>query len=156
MITNPGVSLVEPSRFIDAPPLSRNEKIAAFLRRANICEERGSGIDKVIAAIERSQLPPLEIVTTPHHTKVTLYAYKEFSQLNGKEKVEACYQHACLCHESGMQMTNASLRQRFSIAEQNYSVASRIIADAIRAGRIKSYDPESSSKRHAKYLPYWS
>lgn len=49
-ITNPGTPLIEPIRFIDQPPRSRNEALAAFMRRINVCEERGSGIDKVIHA----------------------------------------------------------------------------------------------------------
>lgn len=49
--------LVSPDRFLDTPPRSRNEALASFMRLAGICEERGSGIDKVVAATERLQLP---------------------------------------------------------------------------------------------------
>lgn len=57
-ITNPGTPLIDPDRFIDHPPRSRNELLAALMRRMNICEERGSGIDKVVSEAERSRLPP--------------------------------------------------------------------------------------------------
>ena len=57
-ITNPGSPLISPSRFIDAPPRSRNEALAAFMRRMKLCEEQGTGIDKVVAAVERRQMPP--------------------------------------------------------------------------------------------------
>jgi hypothetical protein len=53
-------------------------------------------------------------------------------------------------------MTNATLRIRFSIEPQNYSIASRIIAEAMEAGLVKPYDPENRSKKHAKYVPYWA
>jgi hypothetical protein len=33
-------------------------------------------------------------------------------------------------------MTNASLRRRFGIPDERYSVASRIIAETIRAGLV--------------------
>lgn len=56
-ITNPGTPLIDTLRFIDEPPRSRNEALAAFMRRLNICEERGSGIDKVIRSVEVFQLP---------------------------------------------------------------------------------------------------
>lgn len=56
-ITNPGEPLVDTSRFIDAPPRSRNEQLAATMRRMGVCEEGGSGIDKVVESIELSQLP---------------------------------------------------------------------------------------------------
>ncbi|NEP12862.1 MAG: transcriptional regulator, partial [Symploca sp. SIO2C1] len=59
-IRNPGEPLVDTRRFIDVPPQSRNEDLAAFMRRINICEERGSGIDKVVHSVEVFQLPAPE------------------------------------------------------------------------------------------------
>lgn len=56
-ITNPGLPLVDTDRFLDTPPQSRNEALASFMRRINICEERGSGIDKVVFQTELYQLP---------------------------------------------------------------------------------------------------
>lgn len=43
-INNPGVPLVDPSRMLDSPPRSRNERLASLMRRMGICEERGSGV----------------------------------------------------------------------------------------------------------------
>lgn len=34
--------------------------------------------------------------------------------------------------------------------------ASRIIRDTMDEGLIKLEDPQSSSKRYAKYIPYWA
>lgn len=45
-ITNPGKPLISFDRFIDHPPCSRNEALAAAMRKVGICEERGSGYDK--------------------------------------------------------------------------------------------------------------
>jgi predicted HTH transcriptional regulator len=56
-ITNPGSPLVDTRRFLDSPPKSRNERLASFMRRVGICEERGSGIDKVVFESELYQLP---------------------------------------------------------------------------------------------------
>ena len=70
--------------------------------------------------------------------------------------LRACYQHACLKYVSNEQMTNQSLRERFKIEDHNYSIASRIIADTIDAGLVKSYDPENLSKKHARYIPIWA
>lgn len=58
-ITNPGKPLIDPLRFIDHSPVSRNEILARFMRRLNICEERGSGIDKFVSECEFYQLPDL-------------------------------------------------------------------------------------------------
>ena len=155
-ITNPGTPLIDTLRFIDEPPQSRNEALAAFMRRLNICEERGSGIDKVIFQVEFFQLPPPEFLVTQKHTKAILFAPKELTKMDKKDKIRACYQHACLRYVSNDQMTNTSLRERFSIKDKNYPIASRIIADTIDAGLIKPYDPESTSRKHAKYVPFWA
>ena len=55
-ITNPGLPLVDSERFIDTSPKSRNEGVASFMRRIGICEERGSGFDKVVLQTEIYQL----------------------------------------------------------------------------------------------------
>jgi hypothetical protein len=56
-ITNPGEPLVDTQRFVDTPLKSRNEGLASLMRRFRICEERGSGIDKVVQQVELFQLP---------------------------------------------------------------------------------------------------
>jgi len=155
-ITNPGTPLIETNRFLDSAPRSRNEKIAALMRRMNICEERGSGIDKVVKAAEVFQLPPPRFDTLSQHTKATLFAPRKLSDIDKEDRIRACYQHAALRYISNDYMTNASLRERFAIADENYSIASRIIAETIDAGLVKRLDPESKSKKHAKYIPYWA
>ena len=154
-ISNPGTPLVTPERFIDAY-LSRNEKLADIMRRMGFCEEKGSGLDKVIFNIELYQLPPLNVIVAESRTRVTMYSYKALLDLDKKEKVRACYQHACLKYVSNEKMTNQSLRERFKIADHNYAVASRIIRDALTEGVIKEDDPESKSRKYASYIPFWA
>lgn len=154
-ITNPGKPLIDPLRFVDHNPESRNEILARFMRRLNICEERGSGIDKVVFECEYNQLPAPEIIVGDNYTRIILYAHKTLRQMDKQDKVRACYLHACLKYVSGEYMTNQSLRERFGIQEQNYPMASRIISDTIKAGLIKDYDTESKSRKYAKYVPYW-
>lgn len=155
-ITNPGTPLIDTLRFIDEPPQSRNEALAALMRRLNICEERGSGIDKVVLSVEMFQLPAPDFQVTSNHTKAILFAPKRFADMDRSDRIRACYQHACLCWVSNTLMTNASLRKRFGIEEQNYAMASRIIAETIKVGLVKPADPGSKSKKHAKYVPFWS
>jgi len=154
-ISNPGKPLISTMRFVDHNPKSRNEKLAHFMRRLNICEERGSGIDKVIFECEYYQLPAPKILEGDDYTRVTLYAHKTLRQMDKEDKVRACYLHASLKYVSGEYMTNQSLRARFGIEEKNYSTASRIISEGIKSGLIKDYDPDSNSKKHAKYIPFW-
>jgi predicted HTH transcriptional regulator len=155
-ITNPGTPLIDTLRFIDEPPQSRNEALASFMRRINICEERGSGIDKVILQVELFQLPAPNFIVTSNHTKSILYAHKSFADMEKSDRIRACYQHACLRYVSNDFMTNTTLRERFSIEKKNYPMASRVIADTIKKKMIKQYDPENLSKKHAKYIPFWA
>lgn len=155
-ISNPGKPLISTLRFIDHNPQSRNEKLASAMRRLNICEERGSGIDKVITHTELFQLPAPNFYEGENFTKVTLYAYKTLRQMDKNDKIRACYQHCCLRYISNEIMTNQSLRERFQIDDKNYSTVSRIISDTISAELIKDYDPENRSKKYAKYVPFWA
>ena len=155
-ISNPGRPLIDARRFLDHAPQSRNETLAGVMRRLNICEERGSGIDKVISECEQHQLPPPDFIVGENYTRAILYSPKNFEQMDRQDKIRACYQHAGLKYVSGDIMTNQSLRERLNIEEANYPVASRIIADTIKAGFVKPYDPDNKSRKHAKYLPFWA
>jgi predicted HTH transcriptional regulator len=154
-ISNPGNPLITPDRFIDSY-ISRNEKLADLMRRMGFCEEKGSGLDKVIFYNELYQLPPINVIIDENRTRVTLYSYKKLNDLDKKEKVRACYQHACLKWVSNEKMSNQSLRKRFQIEDQNAAIASRIIKDTFEAGMIKEDDPENKSRKHRSYVPFWA
>ena len=155
-ITNPGAPLNDVNRLIDLPPHSRNEQLAQSLFLLGICERRGSGIDRAIAAIEEKHLPPIKITKSEQHTRVFLYPPKKLTDMTKEEKIRACYQHACLLHESNMTINNQSVRERFEINKNNSSVASRIIADTLEAGFIKLSDTDIVSKKFATYVPYYA
>ena len=154
-ITNPGKPLVNILRFIDTPPISRNEDLASFMRRINICEERGSGVDKVITAVECSQLPPPDFMVYENFTKSILYGPRKFSEMTKTERIRASYQHCCLCYVNNSRMTNTTLRVRFGLELTDISTISRIISDTVKKNFIKSEDPSSASRKHIKYVPFW-
>jgi predicted HTH transcriptional regulator len=154
-VTNPGIPLIDTLRFIDEPPQSRNEDLAALMRRMSICEERGSGVDKVIFHVELFQLPAPEFVVTDSHTKAILFAPRSLNDMDPKDRVRACYQHACLRYVSNEQMTNSSFRDRLGVDQKNYATVSRIIREAIDAGLVRPVDP-NTSKRYMKYVPFWA
>jgi len=154
-VTNPGLPLVRTDRFLDSPPRSRNEGIASFMRRINICEERGSGIDNVVIATEGHQLPPPTFRTTDEHTIAMLSAYKPFREMDKLERVQACYLHASLRFIQNNLMTNTSLRERFKIDIKNSAIVSRVISDAMSAELIRYFD-ESVGTKARKYVPWWS
>lgn len=154
-ITNPGRSLVSPERFIDTPPKSRNESLASFMRRIGICEERGSGFDKVVFETEVYQLPAPIVEVTEEHTKVILFSHIPFQDMSKEDKTRACYLHACLKYVTREYLTNTTLRNRFGLEEKDISIASRIIRDTIDAGMIRALDPDTSP-RYLKYIPFWA
>jgi predicted HTH transcriptional regulator len=154
-ITNPGEPLKALDR-IDLAPQSRNEKLSSLMRRLRICEEQGSGIQRVFTSAELWQLPAPEFVVASNHTKVVLSSPKKFSLMTPKERIRACYQHAILRYVSQTPMTNSSLRKRFALSEKSRASASVVIQDAIKAGFIKPFDPASRSRKYASYVPSWA
>ncbi len=154
-ITNPGLPLVKTERFLDTPPRSRNEALASLMRRAGICEERGSGVDKVVFQTEYYQLPAPIFETPEGSTRSVLFSHKPLNDMDRADRVRACYLHACLRYVERNPMTNSSLRERFGIEEKNSAIASRIIRDALEDQLIKPYDP-NQGKKYARYLPFWA
>ena len=154
--SNPGKSLIDPLRFIDVSPKSRNEKLARLMRRVSICEERGSGIDKVISSVEEQHLPAPKFIDEQHSCRVILYAPRALRDTYSEDQIRACYQHCCLRYVLNEKMTNQTIRERFKIKDSNYSVASRIIAKTISANLIKAADTSNQSKRTARYVPFWA
>lgn len=155
-ITSPGKPIIDPLRFIDHAPHSRNERLAGLMRRLGICEERGSGYDKAMMSIEAAQLPAPEIRVDTSHTHVVLFAHRDIVKGDKSARIRACYIHACLRYVSGQQMTNTSLRERFGLEEEDYTAVSRFIRETVQAGLVKSADPTSKSKKYARYLPFWA
>ncbi|OGX41733.1 MAG: hypothetical protein A3C53_08680 [Omnitrophica WOR_2 bacterium RIFCSPHIGHO2_02_FULL_68_15] len=157
-ILNPGPLLpsIRVERLIDSAPESRNELLASLMRRMGICEERGSGIDKALFAVELYGLPPLKFESGPNAFRVTLYSPKRFPRMTHGERLDACYQHCCLRFVSGEFMTNASLRRRLGLKDGQYATAWRVIEAAEDRKLIKPRDLRSASKRYASYVPFWA
>ena len=95
-ISNPGAPLVKPERMIDLPPRSRNEALASLMRRMNMCEEQGSGLDKVVEQVEVFQLPAPLFRSEDNSTQVVLYGPRSFAEMTPEERVRACYFHSVL------------------------------------------------------------
>ena len=149
-ITNPGNPLIEPDRFIDHPPRSRNEDMASFMRLIGICEEGGTGIDRALGEIALYQLPAPKFETYNEFTRVTLYDRRPLKNMTRTDKIRACYQHCVLKYVENTRMTNESLRERLGIEKQNYPIASTIIRETIEAGYIKPSD------KPKEYVPVWA
>ncbi len=154
-ITNPGRPLMDIQRLLDKQPRSRNEKLAHLMRRLGICEERGSGIDKVVHLVELFQLPAPLFEVPDDSTRVVLFAHRPVQGMDKAERVRACYFHACLEKVNHEYLTNSSLRERFGIEQKNSSVVSRWIKEAVDEGAICPAD-EQASRKQMKYVPWWA
>ena len=154
-VTNPGAPLVDTQRFVDTPPRSRNEALASLMRRIGICEERGSGWDKVVFQTEYYQLPAPLPEATEDHTRVVLFAPRPLSRMDKADRVRAIYLHACLRYVNREYLNNTSVRERFRIEPQNIATASRLIREAVEAGVILPYDPDAAPKL-MRYVPVWA
>ncbi|MBU6463434.1 MAG: transcriptional regulator [Bradyrhizobium sp.] len=153
-ITNPGSPLIDTRRFIDAPSKSRNEKLAAMMRRIGLCEERGSGVDRALEAIEQETLPAPAFSDIEGSTVAVIYGRQSFAAMSKEARIRACYQHACLRHETNAPMSNASFRKRLGMPDSQYPQASSVIRDAIEGGWIRPLN-EDQPNRNARYVPFY-
>jgi len=152
-ITNPGKSLVQTDRMIDLPPRSRNEALASLMRRMKMCEEQGTGLDKVIISVEINQLPPPKFQEMENAMRVVLFAPRSFAEMSIAERTRACYQHSIIKYLDGDKMKNASLCERFGIDKKNAAQASLVIKKALEIRVIKVADPEHP---RGGYEPIWA
>jgi predicted HTH transcriptional regulator len=154
-ISNPGEPIVPVERFIDGYQ-SRNERLADLMRRMGVCEEKSSGIDRVIQAAEAFQLPAPDFRVGLRRTIVTIFGPKAFDEMDRDDRIRACYQHAALKWVMSERMTNQSLRERFHLSEKKTAIISQVITATIEAGLIKADEKVGGSRKYARYLPFWA
>ena len=154
-VTNPGIPLVDINRIIDNPPKSRNEKLSRLMRRFNLCEELGTGWDKIVTETEAMQLPAPKMVTYAENTRVVLYSNIPFTMIPREEKLRAVYQHSSIRYLQNDAMTNKTLRERFGLPDSYSASISRLIKEAVKEQLIKPLD-EATSNRYIRYIPAWA
>lgn len=153
-ISNPGEPLVPVDRFIDGYQ-SRNERLADLMRRMHICEEKSSGIDRVVQTAEVYQLPAPAFRVGLRRTIVTLFGQIPFEDMDREDRVRACYQHCSLKWVMSERMTNQSLRERFHLPESKAATISQVISATLDAKLIKLDEKTGGSRKFARYLPFW-
>jgi ATP-dependent DNA helicase RecG len=154
-ISNPGEPIVPVERFIDGYE-SRNEDLARVMRRMGICEEKSSGIDRVIHETEVYQLPVPDFRAGHRRTIVTIYGPRDFEQMDRGDRTRVCYRHYTLKWVMSEGMTNQSLRVRFGLPETKCAIVSQVIAATMEARLIKPDEKVGASRRFARYLPFWA
>lgn len=154
-ITNPGCPLVKINRIVDNPPRSRNEKLASLMRNLKMCEELGSGWDRIVLSCEQAEQSIPKIELYDEDTKVTFCKKQPFQSMSAENKLWDCYMHACIKYVSKENLTNSSLRTRFGVDSKNSAPISRLIKKAIEQNLIKHVDPTTAPK-HMCYIPFWA
>jgi len=154
-ISNPGTPLVPIERFIDGYQ-SRNERLSDLMRRMNICEERSSGVDRVIHETEICQLPAPEFRSDLNRTTVVVHGPRPFDAMSRTDRVRACFQHCALRWVMSEQMTNETLRERFGLSKKQAGTASQIISATTDSGQIKLDESVGASRKYARYVPCWA
>lgn len=152
-ISNPGEPVVPVERFIDGYQ-SRNEHLADLMRRFGICEEKSSGIDRVIQAIEMHQLPAPDFLVEHKRTVVVIYGSKAFKAMDRTDRIRACYQHCVLQWVLRKKMTHQTLRERFKLSTNSNKTVKNIISMTIEQQLIKADPSTLVGKKY--YIPVWA
>lgn len=153
-VSNPGVPVTGMlNKLIGALARSRNEALANLMRRMGMCEELGSGLVKVLTAVEEHQLPAPDFRLEDAQLKVSLFGPRPFGSLDPMDRLRICYQHACLTFHNRKRMTNETLRARFGMEDRNAATVSRVFREAQARNLIRLADPELPK---AGYVPFWA
>lgn len=102
-------SLLDPDHVIEMIPSADNEKLALFMHRIGIGDERGSGFDKVMEATERSHTPSPLVESESGFIRVTVSRGQDFAHEDRASLLRDLYYHAVLAYVNRSPMTNVSL-----------------------------------------------
>lgn len=149
-ITNPGKALIDIWEFYNCNR-SRNEKLAYFMREIGVCEELGSGVDRIVEISEQENRFTPKYLTNNENVNVKLFKEKSFSQMTDEDKINILYYHCCYKYSCEDYMNNASLRARFLLDDSKTSIdkISRLINKVKKLSLIKQGPAKT-------YIPFWA
>ena len=125
------------------------------MRQFHLCEELGTGWDKIVLGCEFKNLPPPKMQVYENGTRLTLYVYRPYADWPMEERLRACYYHACIKFVLNEHLTNSSFRERLGVPTSSAGSVSRVIAEAVERKLIKPIDANAGN-RYMKYMPYWA
>ena len=102
------------------------------------------------------QLPAPEFRVDNVRTTCILHGHKPFASMNRDDRIRACYQHCCLRYVMRESTTNQSLRKRFGLPDDKAEPVSRILKDTVDDDLIRPEEAGSSSRKYARYVPFWA
>ena len=126
------------------------------MHKCGICEERGSGYDKVIFSTSSNSMIAPKIENQDNSfTKVILYSKIPFDLTKKEDRIRTCYMKACLSYVNGQAINNSDIRELFGLSLNDKYKSSRIIKDTLEKRLIKPVD-ELTAPRYMKYIPFWA
>ena len=150
-ITDPGVMLVEGDRLVDSAPRSRNDRMAAMMRRIGLSEEMGTGWDRIVDSSEEHGLSVPHVAPDVNGARVIINGPRPLDEMMYDEIVWNCYMHTCSRFMKGLVMTVSSLGERFDTDDVVW--ISDLISRACSRGLVKATeDPRLPDG----FVPYWA
>ena len=148
-ISNPGSPIINIWNFYNQNK-TRNVKLADNMMNFKICEQLGSGIDRIVEICETDDRFTPIFHNENDVTTVVLFKEKSFENMSDEEKINILYYHCCFKSNISEYMNNASLRIRYKMESNNANSnkVTRIINKAIERELIKSAPNKT-------YIPFW-
>lgn len=153
--SSPGEFEGDTKRAMDMLPSSKNEIMVDLLHLVHICEARGTGIDLMEEWMGLYKLPSPIIQNTNGSTHLILRHYEKLSAWNSIDVINTIYMFASYCYISGKEISNADVRERLNVKEENAAMISRIMKQALDEGLVRIANPNAGAKAR-KYVPYWA
>lgn len=126
------------------------------MRKCGICEERGSGYDKIVTATSSSGLlAPRVGQQQGRFTRATIFSKVLLDLTSKEDRVRTYYMEVCLASVTAEALANADVRELFGLPADAKVKASHVIRDALERGLIKPVDPDTAP-RCMRYVPLWA
>ncbi|SLE83255.1 Divergent AAA domain [Mycobacteroides abscessus subsp. bolletii] len=151
-ITNGGQPLIDVKKFLRENS-QRNRELSDAMRLLKFAENRGSGVDRSLLALEEIHGAAPEFIKESHATKVILHGTKKWEQMSSEERAWSAYMHCALLYEHGEGMTNSSLRERFGLPSSKSSQVSQLITVLLEEGQIVRDPAAPGGRRGSRYIP---
>lgn len=151
-ITNGGRPLIEIRKFLRENS-QRNRELSDAMRRLKFAENRGSGVDRTLLALEEIHGAAPEFIEETLATRVILHGNKKWEHMSSEERMWSAYMHCALLYENGTGMTNASLRERFALDASKSSQVSQVITALLESNQIMRDPAAPGGRKGSRYIP---
>lgn len=151
-MANDGEPLIDVQRFVSENK-QRNWEFSDAMRKLNLCEGRGSGIDRALQALEKVHGSAPEFQKETYSTRAILLGDEAYDRMSNEQRLWSAYMHCCLKWAGRDYMTNGSLRERFNLLATKASNISGLISQLLERGKIKIDPSGPQGNKGRRYIP---